>query len=548
MLQIKSRIAKIRGYKIIFNLAIMSVMLLGGVKVLGDSESMRSPENQVFQYMFSDTCTLWPNGVKTDATVYLWIPEECKKLRGLVIMATNVPEHMLVGHPAIRKACADNDLGLIWSVPSFWSFRRDSNPEICVKFLQQLLDGLAKVSGYEEVATVPWLPMGESGHLLMVVNVIDQRPEKCIAGICIKNPHYPKDRSVPLLWTLGTAQEWGQKKSDIRKSWLGRKGWGRDKGWPLSVIVEPGTGHFYCTDRMAEYFGKYIDAAAKARLSDDGSPVLKPVPFDKGYLAWMPAPETENPPITSFAKDNQRSRPWYFTEELAKEAQYFSMVNWKAESQMPAVFAGQNCQVEQFTFQDSLSKALVSTDGEFSLKGKMLEKIPEGFVGAGEKLAKTSGDPEFAWISGPMAPQGNGKFKIALDRTWKNGTACYLVVKKEGTDKIRYSIQPFAVNLLENKEGKSQKITFAKIPDVRAGTKTIPLTAKSDAGLPVEFFVVAGPAKVEGNKLVFTKIPPRSRFPVEVTIAAWQWGKHTEPKVKTAKIEKQTFKILPAGK
>jgi hypothetical protein len=70
------------------------------------------------------------------------------------------------------------------------------------------------------------------------------------------------------------------------------------------------------------------------------------------------------------------------------------------------------------------------------------------------------------------------------------------------------------------------------------------LTAKSDSGLPVAFFVVAGPATIENGRIVFTKIPPRTKYPVAVTIGAWQWGSTREPKVRTAEIAFQRFNIL----
>jgi hypothetical protein len=79
---------------------------------------------------------------------------------------------------------------------------------------------------------------------------------------------------------------------------------------------------------------------------------------------------------------------------------------------------------------------------------------------------------------------------------------------------------------------------------VKAGTVSLPLVATTDAGLPVQFFVQAGPAIVSDGKLVFTAIPPRSAFPVEVTVVAWQWGRGTEPKVKTAELVSQTFRVL----
>ncbi|MEY3898568.1 MAG: hypothetical protein RLZZ214_4090 [Verrucomicrobiota bacterium] len=77
-----------------------------------------------------------------------------------------------------------------------------------------------------------------------------------------------------------------------------------------------------------------------------------------------------------------------------------------------------------------------------------------------------------------------------------------------------------------------------------SGTKSVDLTASSDAGLPVSFFIVSGPATVRGGRLEFTSIPPRTRFPIEITVAAWQWGRHLDPKIKTAEIVRQTFQLV----
>lgn len=43
---------------------------------------------------------------------------------------------------------------------------------------------------------------------------------------------------------------------------------------------------------------------------------------------------------------------------------------------------------------------------------------------------------------------------------------------------------------------------------------------------------------------IFTKVPPRSRYPVAVTVAAWQWGRSMPPAVRTAETVKQTFMIV----
>ena len=552
------------------NLIFIANIFSGNVpnKSLGETpESKRSPENQVFQFMQSGTCTAWADSSKTNSNLYLWVPENCKKLRGLVIMCSNVPEHMLVGHAAIRKACEANDLGIIWSTPSFMNFRKTTKDgktlnmaleyKTAVDFLQQMLNGLAETSGYAEVATVPWLPMGESGHLLMVDALLEYSPERCIAGVFIKNNHLPpKNRTVPTLVAFGTAQEWSQDKADIRTRWndVGAAYDGilkerkQNPNWPLSYIMDGSSGHFDCSEKLALYFASYIDLAANARLSDDGSSKLKPIKMEKGFLAEMPVPGHENHPVTAYAdtKPEEVSLPWFFDKASALEAQSFARINWKAATQIPA-FLNDSGKIAPFIF-NGISKLTPSDFGSdgltFSVKPVMLEKIPANFtVGAGEKLANAPGTPVLEWVCGQFKPMGNNKFRISLDRMYPNMTS-YLGVRQQGNDSIRSIFQPCGLTLLKNNSGKPQKITFEKISDVEVGTKSISLVATSDSGLPVEFYVVAGPAIIENGKLIFTKIPPKAKFPIEITVAAWQWGRATVPKIKMAEIVKQKFKIL----
>ncbi len=90
---------------------------------------------------------------------------------------------------------------------------------------------------------------------------------------------------------------------------------------------------------------------------------------------------------------------------------------------------------------------------------------------------------------------------------------------------------------------KPQTISFDDIPDQQTGAGRIPLRATSDAGLPVRFCVIRDPATVEGDKLRITKLPPRAKFPVRVTVIAYQWGRSVEPRVQSAGPTEQTFRI-----
>jgi hypothetical protein len=44
--------------------------------------------------------------------------------------------------------------------------------------------------------------------------------------------------------------------------------------------------------------------------------------------------------------------------------------------------------------------------------------------------------------------------------------------------------------------------------------------------------------------LLVKDIPPRSKFPIEITVVAWQWGHGGDSPVKTATPVERTFSIV----
>ena len=526
-------------------------------------ESLRSPANQVFQFMESGTCR-WPDSSQTQATLHLWIPETCRRLRGLLVLCTNVPEQMLVGHADIRRVCAAHDLGIVWAVPSFMNFRKSTTRDgrtlnmateyqVSVGFLQQLLNGLAKTSGYDEVATVPWLPIGESGHLLMVDALLEHSPHRCMAGIYLKNNHLPPhNRQVPTLVIFGTAQEWGQDKEDIRTRWNNveqayqriRSERRQHPQWPLSYIIDGTSGHFDCSERLTRYIARYIAGMVTARLPRNNRQALRPLKTGNGFLADLPVPGYEDRAVERVARADTTglAAPWYVSNELAIEAQAIARINWRAATQLPA-FADETGMVTPFVFNGimKLPAPVMADDGvTFRLKGIMLNKLPANFIGAGEPLAAVPTVPALEWVCGSYKPVGNNTFCIALDRTWPY-TPNYVGIRQLGNDRLRAIFQPGSLILARNEAGIVQRITVEKIANITVGTPFLTLRASSDSGMPVYWFVVSGPAIVNDSQLILTKIPPRSKFPVAITVAAWQWGRNTQPKVKTAEMVKQIF-------
>ena len=96
---------------------------------------------------------------------------------------------------------------------------------------------------------------------------------------------------------------------------------------------------------------------------------------------------------------------------------------------------------------------------------------------------------------------------------------------------------------MRHPDGAPQLITFPAISDQPAGIASLRLGATSSAGAPVHYFVREGPAEVEGDKLVFTPVPPRAKFPVRVTVVAWQWGRSTPPQLQGAEPVERTFHL-----
>jgi len=521
---------------------IYSLLLV--VAVRSASSEARSPENQVFQFMQRGSMVYAPDDI-VQATAYLWIPERCERLRGLLVLGENVTEHSLVGHQAIRAACEASDLGILWCSPRFMSVKSLDDSAKHVTFLQHLLEGLAQTSAYDEVAEVPWLPMGESMHLRMVYHLLNAAPQRCIAGICIKNSvslTLCHNRETPLLVAVGTAQEWFQNEKDIRTTWQDLRFYDtlmrerkKHPSWPMTLLVEGGSGHFDCTDAMARYFADYIHTVANARLPEEPGKPLRAVIIAEGVQAGLPLPNAET----------TEAKPWYPNEALAREAQNMAAINWKAASQLPTFLDAAGKPVPML--YQGITKPVPIITGEdgitFDIRGGLLPEIPSDFVGAGEPLAMAPGTPAVEWISGTVAPAGDGRFRIALDRTWPHGPVC-VALRHRGTPEIREVVQPGYLQLAPNREGAAQNIHFEPIVDQPAGTGTIPLVANADSGMQVRFFVVAGPAKVEGDGLKLTPVPPRTRFPVEITVTAWQWGRSIEPRVQTAEPVTQTFRLL----
>ena len=279
---------------------------------------------------------------------------------------------------------------------------------------------------------------------------------------------------------------------------------------------------------------------------DEASGKLKPVDVHQGWLAsrWSPM-EGKRPapaPYPAYQGDPHDAF-WYFDEEMAtltearyrkhrgKRMQYIGirqegeLVEYdpKAHVRLSVPFRPEADGVSfhlQACFTDSMRKALTDAHAE--------------------------GDIRIDCICGPVRKVNDTTFvlsfnRIGLDNPKRSGSIT-LVASHPGGKTYKGTVQELVMNVpLRLTEGERQSILFPSLDDVRRGTESIALEAKSDRGLPVYYYVKEGPAEVEGDVLRFTPIPPRAKFPIKVTVVAWQHG--IAGKIQTAEPVERSFYI-----
>ena len=503
---------------------------------------------------------------------FLWIPPNCKQVRGVVVGQHNMLEEGILEQLAMRAALTEIGFAEVWVTPAFNALFLPEKG--AGEQFDQMMAALAEVSGYGELRFAPVVPIGHSAMASYPYLFAIWNPNRTLAAMSVKGawPDYRDDRmpphkdgsldGVPLLFFNGEYEDANgraDKALDFRR---------RNPRSPLTMCADAGGGHFDFHDRMVEYLGLYIKTAAKHRLPEtsplEGAVPLKPIdPETQGWLAerWRPkaAPMTQPGPVGKYQGDAWQAF-WFFDEALADATVAY---NAREVGKTPQLIGYRQSGelVEQdvpHTHQQVSLKFLPERDGlTFKLTGTFLDTVPSGrpvtWTGQPEGATighATSGGPVVIdRICGPVMKLAPDTFAVRFYRMGMHNTKrtndIWLQASHPGDDTHKRAVQQSQMRIpFRNKTGAEQAITFPEIADVRAGAKPVKLRATSSAKAPVYYYVREGPAEVDDRgDLTFTPIPPRAKYPVKVTVVAWQWGRSIEPKLKTAEPVERTFAI-----
>jgi len=332
---------------------------------------------------------------------------------------------------------------------------------------------------------------------------------------------------------------------------------------PLAFLADAGRGHFDYADRTVEFLAKFIQKAAAARLPADAGldapVVLKPIDPNQGWRVdrWR----KEQPPTAPAAPSaqytgNLKDAFWCFDQEMAETTEAIYARERGKKPQLLSVTDGQQ-PVEKGIGEPVIPEFIPQADGlTFQLKTSFLDTVPPSNSKAtlwtglpvGSPLGhSTAGSIELSRIVGPVVQTAPDTFAIQFGRAEytanRRNNDMWLLASHAGDETYKSIVQQFKVQANPNQEGLVQKITFPEIANQASDATSLKLRASSDAGLPVSYYVREGPAEIAGDTLTFTAIPPRAKFPLKVTIVAWQQGRSTAPKIQTAERMERTFLI-----
>ena len=512
-----------------------------------------------------------PDG-KEQSRAFLWIPENCQRVRGLVFGHHNMEEEALLEHPAFRAAMAEIGFAAVWVAPTFdRNFRYDQGAG---ERLDALLRELAERSGYDELAAAPIVPVGHSAAASMPWYMAAWKPERIVAGISFSGqwPYVPDPQhapqvvgvnidTVPGLVTLGEYEWADQRMGD------GLKTRAAHPTLPLSALGCPADGHFFMTDEKAEFLALYLKKAAAHRLPEtppsDGAPVAL-TPIDATRSGWLADryrlgqdPTAPAAPVADYAGDRAHAF-WFFDGELARAAEAFQARHRGRPVLLGFVQEGAVVPQKNGTHQQVTIPFRPEADGfTFRLGGAFLDTVPEGRPEkwanrkAGEAIEPpAAGGPaiEIRRITGPIRHLSGDTWELCFNRASfledRRGNEAWLAAVWPGDGVSKQAIQQAMLSIpRRHGSGAPQSIRFDAPETVSLGAGELKLRAEADSGLPVRFFVREGPAEVEGDTLRFTAPPPRTKFPVTVTVVAWQFGRGTEPRVRSAEPVVRTIRV-----
>ena len=507
---------------------------------------------------------------------FLWIPPDCQRVRAVVVGQYNMLEDPILQDPEFRRNLAHLGFAEILIAPTFDTWQNTTNNDTANQKFNALLKSLADDSGYRELQFVPVVPIGHSAMATYPWDFAAWNPQRTLAILSVHG-------DAPLTHLTGNGHpnaEWGDRTINGIPGLMamGEYEWWEDRltpafafearypAAPVAFFCDAGNRHFNSSKQLVDFLGMFIRKAAERRLPASApldQPVkLKPVDPRQGWLVdrWrQDEPPAASPaPYARYTGDRQEAF-WCFDRETALALEkYYDRQRGKLPQLTGFIQDGKVIPQNPKAFAQVLLKIPPLDDRLiFRLQGTFLDRVPPGNPekwtgltnGAPIGHATDGGPVVLSRVTGPVRQLGLDTFAIRFNRLSmfedRRMGDIWLVASQPGDNQYKSAVEQALMKIpFHLTEGAPQKINFPEIPDQKVGSRSLSLNATSSAGVPVYYYVREGPADVDGGVLKFTLIPPRAKFPVRVTVVAWQYGRTIEPKLQSAERVERTFYLV----
>jgi hypothetical protein len=500
---------------------------------------------------------------------YLWVPPEASHIRGLIVACQNMLEKPLFESAEFRAAAAANGLGIvliypghdrlgsgpqqgspldIFLNPNYPTGREDAKGAGIA--LQSVLDALAGESGYAEVSYVPLLAVGHSSAGSFVWHIANSNLSRFFGLMPFKTG--VKDDGPEGIPTMHIESEWfdfGDKVEDV---------WSKPRSMAAKLraragrtnslyglYVDIGSGHCNVSDDSMKVVALFLNKAA-ARIPSGpvaAAPVvMKPIDAKTGWLldpARLGKP-AGRPVAYRDWKGDPREAFWYMDRELAEFVQHH-MAAQLAKKPQQVGFLQDNGQVDEDGGMFHFIPVYLDDAGTFKIEAAWLSTLQRTDLQPSRTgLSHTDTPIHYRVNSGALLQVGPDEFRIRphfgtivpQGNPWEPTIIAY----NDGDAAYRPTEHPARPTLnVINTEGEPQTLEFPKPPSQNAASlRPIHLLAHASSGLPVQFFMVSGPAQIDGDTLTFTRLPAGTKFPIRVLVSAFQWGRPAGSKVQSA--------------
>ena len=509
-------------------------------------------------YVPFDTGKMAKDGQAQYGKALLWLPPEATTLRGLLVGGQLGIELEIALDAEVRKACAENDLGIVYFAPHIsgvFHYWQEGNAD--AKRWLKAFDDLAQRSGHPELKRVPWITMGHSTAGIFSRNVACRWPQRVAGILHIKSgnfhqkDHVPPDPSpapgapslagIPLVAINGQFETFGPE-GGIRPEYGRETQWvfvgkdierfkEKDPSHLMSIWLDLGGDHFHGSPELSHYAALFIRKTARYRIpaslpAGEGEVPCLPIKLEDG---WLTDPDLYNPKhepaaYKDYTGDKLRAM-WHYDQEIAL-----------ANSQHHRNLGNHQC------MGSPVCTWLDDGDGwTFQAKAEFLEAIPDKYGGsvAGKRVGHSSKPIVYRCkINEPVEQIGPDTFRLLRPIKSANIAAVHL-----GDEQYRATNRWGSITFPKVK-GTAQNAEFPAVPDLPADGGPYALQAKASSGLPVHCEVDYGPVLVKDGKVVVSELPSRAQFPIECCVTAYQIGRRTSPTVPPAAPASQVFHVV----